>query len=133
MPWGEPAITAEYFTPLNEELRERQVAAEEGRFNCEKEVREGFEEIDSQLVHIFTNCIEKAYHTGSEALGQKGFGNLLARKILFPLFHLYGKPTLAEIQTAEARLAAPMDRNAPVEAMLKSIEEVQIFYLQEKS
>ena len=132
IPWEEPTITAEYFTPSNEALIERQIAAEEGRFNYEKEIREGFEEIDSQLVQIFTNCIDSAYHSGAEALGQKGFGNLSARRIIFRLFHLYGKPTLSEIEAAEARLAAPMDRNAPVEVMLKNIEEVQMFFLHDE-
>ena len=132
IPWEEPVITAEYFTPSQEALIERQIAAEEGKFKYDKEIREGFEEIDAQLVQIFTNCIDSAYHTGADRLGQKGFGNLSARKIIFRLFHLYGKPTLTEIEAAEARLAAPMDRNAPVEVMLRGIEEVQMFYLHDE-
>ena len=50
IPWEEPVITAEYFTPSQEALTERMISAEEGKFNYEKEIREGFEEIDTQPV-----------------------------------------------------------------------------------
>ena len=66
------------------------------------------------MVQVFVNCIDKAYHTGAEALGQKGYGNLSAQNIIFRIFHLYGKPTLSEIEAAESRLAVPMDRMAPI-------------------
>ena len=39
--WEESTITAEYFTPSQEALTERMISAEEGKFNYEKEIREG--------------------------------------------------------------------------------------------
>ncbi len=57
-------------------------------------------------------------------MGQRGFGALLARDILFRLLNLYGKPTIAKIGKAISRLSTPMDRLAPVKVMLCDLEEV---------
>ena len=82
----------------------------------------------SVLVCVFLEAIPKTYHLGATMMGQKGFGNIVPREILFRLVHLYGKPTLAEVQHCLARLAAPMDRLAPIEVMLRDVEECQIFF-----
>ena len=52
----------------------------------------------SVLVRVFLEAIPEAYHSGLTTMGQKGFGNPAPREILFCLVHLYGKPTLEEVQ-----------------------------------
>jgi hypothetical protein len=42
---------------------------------------------------------------------------------------LYGKPSLSELDKALARLHDPMDRTAPIEVMLREVEEIQMFLL----
>ncbi len=100
---------------------ERQISAEKGQYDHDKDLSDGFKETDAQLIQIFVDCIDEAYHSGTTALGQKGYGNLSAREIIFRLFHLYGRPTLSEIKAANRRLAEPMDRMAPIEVMLRSV------------
>ena len=58
IPWEEPTDPGDYFPPTINALTERMVAAEEGEFKHNKALREGFQEIDEQLVQIFENCIE---------------------------------------------------------------------------
>ena len=42
---------------------------------------------------------------------------------------LYGKPTVQELEGALKRLLNPMERNDPIEVMLRDIEDVQMFLL----
>ena len=42
---------------------------------------------------------------------------------------LYGKPSLTELEGALLRLNEPMNRNHPIEVILREIKEVQIFLL----
>ena len=41
----------------------------------------------------------------------------------------YGKPGMGEIKKALIRLDDPMDRDIPIEVMLRSLEELQMFLL----
>ena len=43
--------------------------------------------------------------------------------------HLYGKPSIPELNQALSRLQEPMDRAAPIKVMLRNIKEVQMFLL----
>ena len=60
-------------------------------------------------------------------MGQRGFGSLTPDVILAQLMHLYGKQSIPELNQALSRLQEPMDRAAPIEVMLRDIEEVQMF------
>ena len=62
-------------------------------------------------------------------MGQQGFGNLELRDILFRLMHLYGKPSLDELERALQRFAKPMDKNTPIKVMLRDMEETQMFLM----
>lgn len=42
---------------------------------------------------------------------------------------LYGKPSLTKLDKALTRLHEPMDRTAPIEVMLRNVEEIQMFLL----
>ena len=134
IPWQQPADPGQFFRPSARALGNRMIYAnEEGEYNVKKELSDGFEVIEAALVEIMEHCIDEAYHTGSTTLGQKGYGNLTARNIIFRLFHLYGKPTLQEVNDALARLSSPMDRLDTIEVMLKSVEEVQMFLLADQT
>ena len=56
-------------------------------------------------------------------LGQGGFGIEDPPAILASLQQLYGRPTYTETEQYLARLQAGMDRTAPVEVMLRDMEE----------
>ena len=62
-------------------------------------------------------------------MGHCRFGNDSPRDILKRLMSLYGKPTNQEMESSLKRLLEPMDRNAPIEIMLRGIEDVQMFLL----
>ena len=127
--WRTPANPGDYFVPSINALTDCQIAVEEGRFNAQKEVSDGFEVIVGVLTSKFETVIDPAFHTGATGMGQRGFGTLTPRAILFKLFELYGQPTLTEIQNALLRMMAPMDRLQPIEVMLRAVEEVQMFFL----
>ena len=127
--WRTPKNPGDYFTPTPSALTDRMIAVEENKFKAEKDLHDGFETIETVLTGLFESCIDSAFHTGATGMGQKGFGSLTAREILFRLFHLYGKPTLTEIEKAIGRMNAPMDRLQPVEVMIRAVEEVQMFFL----
>ena len=115
--------------PSQAAVTDRLISVEESGWQALKDLSNSFKNMKSVLVRMFLEALPEAYHSGATTMGQKGFGNLAPRDILFRLVHLYGKPTLAEVQQCLARLAAPMDRLAPVEVMLRDIEECQMFYL----
>ena len=58
-----------------------------------------------------------------------GFGPLTAPQIISCMQLNYGKPGIGEIKKALLRLNDPMDRDMPIEVILKSLEEVQMFLL----
>ena len=120
-PWQDPADPGLFFVPSRSAVTDRLISIEESGWNAQKAVSNSFDTIKSVLTHIFTKCVPEAYHSGATAMGQKGFGNLAPREILFRLVHLCGRPTTGEIQQALQRLMAPMDRLAPVEVVLRGI------------
>ena len=50
-------------------------------------------------------------------------------EILKKMRELYGRPTIQEIESKLQQLSTPMDRNLPVEVMIKDVEDVQRFLL----
>ena len=82
------------------------------------------------LKATFERVIDKAYHTTSNTgIMGDGFGKLTSFEILQRLRKTYG---WANIQEAEAKLLHlnnPIDRNLPVEVMIRDIEDVQRFLL----
>ena len=62
-------------------------------------------------------------------MGATGFGPLTAPQIISRMQSNYGKPGIGEIKKELLRLNEPMDRNMPIEVILKSLEEVQMFLL----
>ena len=62
-------------------------------------------------------------------MGDMVFGLLTAPQIISRMKLNYGKPGIGEIKKAPLRLNDPMDRDMPIEVMLRSLEEVQMFLL----
>ena len=54
---------------------------------------------------------------------------MASQEILAHLQAMYGVPGWAELDEKYMRLSEPMNRNDPIEVMLKGIEEVHLFLL----
>ena len=70
--------------------------------------------------------IDKAYHTtGNTGIMGDGFGKLSPFDILQRLIKKYGRANIQEIEAKLLLFNNPMDRNLPVEVMIRDIEDVQ--------
>ena len=49
--------------------------------------------------------------------------------ILARLMHLYGKPSILELEEALNNLSHSMDRTTTIKVMLQKMEEIQVFLL----
>ena len=82
------------------------------------------------LKATFESVIDKAYHTtGNTGIMGDGFGKLTPYDILQRLLKMYGRANIQEIEAKLLHLNNPMDRNLPVEVMIRDIEDVQQFTL----
>ena len=62
-------------------------------------------------------------------MGTTEFGQLTSPQIISRMQLNYGKPGIGKIEKALLRLNEPMNPNTPIEVMLRSLEEVQIFLM----
>ena len=82
------------------------------------------------LKTTFERVIDKAYHTpGNTGIVGDVFGQLTPFEILQRLRKTYGQANIQEIEAKLLHLNNPMDRNLPVEVMIRDIEDVQRFLL----
>ena len=82
------------------------------------------------LKATFERVINKAYHTtGNTGIMGDGFGQLSPFDTLQRLCKKYGRANIQEIEAKLLLLNNPMDRNLPVEVMIRDIEDVQRFPL----
>ena len=78
----------------------------------------------------FEIVIDKAYHTTvNTGIVGDGFGQLTPFEILQRLRKTYRRANIQEIEAKLLHLNNPMDRNLPVEVMIRGIEGVQRFLL----
>ena len=108
-------------------ITETEQKTEERKWKAEKDLRDNFDNVRTALRLLFERIIDQAYHsggTGTGDLARRGFGNDEPPDILARLYRLYGKPSLQELDQALMRLNDPMDRNQPVEVMLRAMEEI---------
>mgnify|MGYP000441937942 FL=1 len=94
-----------------------------------KDIEDNYNNIQTALVQLFEHVIDEAYHTGATGMGQCRYGNLTPPQIQDQLMLLYGKSSLPELENSLRQLLQPMDRNKPIEVMLREVEAVQIFLL----
>ena len=57
-------------------------------------------------------------------MGQWGFGNITSNVILACLVHLYGTPTIGEVNFTLCCLHNPMEHNVPIKVMMRDIKEI---------
>ena len=82
------------------------------------------------LKATFKRMVDKAYHTtGNTGIMGDGFGHLTPFEILQHLQKTYGRANIQEIESKLLHLKNPMDRNLLVEVMIRDIEDVQRFLL----
>ena len=79
------------------------------------------------MLTLLERVIDPAYHLAQ--MFRHSFGNDEPPTILKRLKHLYGQPSLVELNTALLHPNNPIDRNQPVEVMLLAIKEVHMFLL----
>ena len=97
-----------------------------GEFRNNRALPNSDEQLNMALKATFERVIDKAYHTtGNTGIMGEGFGQIRPYEILKKMQELYGRPTIQEIEGKLQQLATPMDRNLPVEVMIKDIEDVQ--------
>eukprot|EP00978_Attheya_sp_CCMP212_P035223 scaffold151845_cov22-Attheya_sp.AAC.1 len=93
-------------------------------------MHDSFKNIKTALKTMFERVVEASFHTsGNAALMSTGFGTMTPPEIMTRMRRLYGKATIQELEKQLLILQQPMDRNNPVEVMLRSMEEVQMFLL----
>ena len=101
-----------------------------GEYKYKKEISNLYDVILMALKATFGRVIDKAYHTpGNTIIMGDGFGQLTPFEILQRLRKTYGLANIQEIEARLLHLNNPMDRNLPVEVMIRDIEEVQRFVL----
>ena len=127
LPWSNPSDVGEYFTTPALAVSDAEIRVAENEWQSKKDHHDNFLHLIAALRDLFERIIDPAYHSAN--MGRKGFGTAEPPTILFRLQREYGKPSLHEIDEALRRLNDPMDRDQPIEVMLRAVEEVQLFLL----
>ena len=117
------SLISQRFTDIKQRIAEK-------LWQIKKYRRDTLENVETTLVTILNNAIDKSYHTGGTIMGSRGFGALTYPQIIARLQQNYGNPGIGEIKKALLRLNNPMDQNMPIEVMLRSLKEVQMFLLE---
>ena len=127
--WKDPTDVGKYFTIPVTAITETEQRTEDKIWQVQKSKRESFVNLITALITILEDSFDVAFHSGGTASAKRGFGTATPPEILSRFQQNYGKPGYQEIKTALLRLNEPMDRMQPIEVMLRSIEEVQMFLL----
>ena len=90
--------------------------------NTKKEISDSYDVILMALKATFERVIDKTYHTtGNTGIMGDGFGQLALFEILQRLRKTYGRANIQEVEAKILHLKNPMDRNLPVEVMIRDI------------
>ena len=101
-----------------------------GEYKYKKDISDSYDVILMALKATFERVVDKAYHTTrNTGIMGDGFGQLTPYDILQRLRKMYGRANIQEIEEKLLHLNSPMDRNLPVEVMIRDIEDVQRFLL----
>ena len=115
-------IPANSFTKIEQRIGEK-------RWQVTKDQQDTLENVELALVAILKGAIDTAYHTGATTMGATVFVPLTAPQIISRMQLNYGKPGIRAIKKALLLLNDPMNCDMPIEVMLRSLEEVQMFLL----
>jgi hypothetical protein len=129
-PFVPPTDVGNMYVMPNTAITDRDQQAAKAQWDYYKEIHDSFKNIKTALKKMFERVIDSSFHTsGNAALMSTGFGTMTPPEIMARLRRLYGKATIQELERQLLILQQPMDRNNPVEMMLRGIEEVQMFLL----
>eukprot|EP00978_Attheya_sp_CCMP212_P000295 scaffold531_cov30-Attheya_sp.AAC.4 len=125
-----PTDVSNVYVMLNTAITDRDQQAAKAQWDFLKETHDSFKNIKTALKKMFERVIDSSFHTsGNAALMATDLGTMTPPAIMTQMRRLYGKATIQELERQLLILQQPMDRNNPVEMMLRGIEEVQMFLL----
>ena len=128
--WKDPEAVEKFFVMPTTAITSGDQEQAKGEFKYKRDLLDSYEQIVMALKAAFERVIDKAYHTtGNTGIMGEGFGQMRPYEILKKMRELYGRPTIQEIESKLLQLSTPMDRNLPVEVMIKDVEDVQRFLL----
>ena len=130
LPWTPPEAMGRYFVMPTAAITSGDQEQAKGEYKYKRDLLDTFETINMALKTMFERVIDKAYHTtGNTGIMGNGFGQLTPFEILQRLRTSYGQATIEEVEAKLNLLQNPMDRNLPIEVMIKDLEDVQRFLL----
>ena len=106
--------------------------SEERIWQIRKNLLDTYHNMRTSLRQLFERVVNPKYHSGgmiNTGMARWGLGNNEPPAILECLKILCGTPSLQELDHAILRLHDAIDRNQPVEVMLWSTKEVQMFLM----
>ena len=106
---------------------------EERKWQTGKNLPDTYHNMCTALQQLFERAINTAYHSGkmtNTGMARQDLGNEKIPTILERHKRLFGTPSLQELYQAHLCLHNPMYRNQPVEVMLPTNEEVQMFLME---
>ena len=128
--WTAPEAVGKYFVMPNTAITTIDQEQAKGEYKYKRELLDSYEIITITLKATFERVIDPAYHTtGNTGIMGDGFGQLVPFAILQKLRQSYGRATIQEIEAKLLQLNTPMDRNLPIEVMIRDIKDVQRFML----
>ena len=128
--WTKPEVVGKFFVIPVTAISTGHQEQLKGEYKYKKEISDTYDVILMALKATFERVIDKAYHTtGNTGIMGDGFGQLTPYDILQRLRKMYGRANIQEIEAKLLHLNSPMDRNLPVEVMIRDIEDVQRFLL----
>ena len=111
-------------------VTDRDKQAEKAQWAYFKETHYYFKNTKTALKKMPERIIDESYHTsGNAALTETGFGAMDLYEILQRLCTMHRKGTIQDIESNLLTFQQPMERNSPVEFMLRGIEAVQMFLI----
>ena len=123
-----PDVGSFFEIPVNS-FTETEQRIGEKRCQVTKDQQDTLENVELTLVAILEGVINTAYHTEDTAMADIGFVPLTAPQIISCIQLNYRNPGIGEIKKSLLCLNDPMDCDMPIEVMMRSLEEVQIFLL----
>ena len=128
--WTGPELVGKYFVIPTRAITSGDQEQAKGEYKYKKDISDSYDVLLMALKATFERVIDKAYHiTGNTGIMGYGFGQLTLFDILQRLQKTYGRANIQEIEAKLLHLNNPMDRNLPVEVMIRDIEDVQRFLL----
>ena len=125
--WKDPFDMGTFFKVPATAITDTDVKSEARQWQTLKDFRDNFKNVRTAVLTLLEWVIYPAYYPAH--MVWQGFGNNEPSAILARLQHLYGQPSMRELDTALLQLNDTMDRNQSVKVMLQAFKELQMFLL----